>query len=130
MEYGNQIVTMLQVLSNLVVIAQALDLRSGNRQSKIEEVSERLENPFKVGGKKIDQVIDTKTLRIMMKNTEKAVHKLQKVLESELPESQKESEIARAEKVICDELNRIRKFNKSALPTKRLEKFWESHRCA
>ena len=129
MEYGNQIVTMLQVLSNFVVIAQYLDLHAGKRRSLIEEASERLENPFKVGGKTIDKVIDTKTLRIMIMNTEKAVYKLQNVLESDLSADIKELEITRAEKVICDELSRIRKFNKSVLPTKRLEKLWESHRC-
>jgi len=129
MEYGNQMITMLQVLSNLVVIAQAIDLSTRKKKSRIEEASDRLKKPFKVGGKSIDQVIDKETLRIMILNTEKSVKKLQNVLESELPQDQKELEIERAEKVICNELIRVRKLNKNVLPTKRLEKLWESHRC-
>lgn len=96
----------------------------GVRRSKKDASPEMMAN-----ASTLSSVINPRILNGYRKKIEEALHRW----ENEMSESDDDNEIhaieARAERAICDFLNRIRNRNKGKLPNKKLQDMWDSFKC-
>ncbi len=131
MDVAGLVVAGISALGTLVQAYYAR--RDDQRQVKgstIKKAKTRAAVPLKTGTKVISQVIDDKLLNAMNATLSRHQQALVRAFEDQnITESQRAIKVEEARTAICQTLQQIKHFNSQTLPTRRLEKLWESNRC-
>jgi hypothetical protein len=91
---------------------------------------QKIEQPSEEAVNELQDAIDPKILKALTGNVKKALRRFQKaILDPTNSNQTKEQEEKIARSAVCGDLARISRLNRGHLPTKELEKAWESFRC-
>ncbi|WP_414829712.1 hypothetical protein [Alteromonas sp. H39] len=131
MDVAGLVVAGISALGTLVQAYYAR--RDDQRQVKastIKKAKARASVPLKTGTKVLSQVIDDTLLKAMNATLSRHQQALVRAFEDQnITESQRAIKVEEARAAICQTLQQIKHFNNQTLPTRRLEKLWESNRC-
>ncbi|WP_298441408.1 hypothetical protein [uncultured Ferrimonas sp.] len=122
---ANLLVSSLSALSSMV---QAYNSSKVTKEDA-SKAEQRLDKPLKRGGAKVSQKIDGKLLSALSEKAEAEARKLIELVNMAEDPSSLELPMREASNRICFYLQQIKHHNDDVLPTKRLNDFWQSHRC-
>lgn len=125
MPIANFLVSSLSALSSMV---QAYN-SSKVTNKDAEKAQKRLDEPLKIGGAKISQVIDSKLLQTLSNKAEQEAMVLISLITETEDTTQLELPMKEASVRLCFYLSQIKSHNNGDLPTKRLNQLWMSHQC-
>lgn len=122
---ANLFISSLSALSSMVQAYHSSN--SGKQDTKKEK--ERLDEPLKIGGKKVSQVIDSDLLNALSEKAEAEARELISLIDKTQDLELLKQPMNDANVRLCFYLEQIKSHNNEELPTKRLNQLWLSHRC-
>lgn len=122
---ANLFISSLTALSSMV---QAYNSSKIGKQDT-DKVKKRLDEPLKIGGKKVSQVIDSDLLNTLSEKAETEARELISLINKTQELELLKQPMNQANLRLCFYLMQIKSHNNEELPTKRLNQLWLSHRC-
>ena len=131
MDLAGIVVASLSALGSLVqAFYTAKSERKNVSKTTIKQAKKRAKQPLKVGAKTVSDVIDHNLLLVLSQQLEQHQTELINAFEStDMGSEQMLLNVEEARQNICHALLQIKRFNQGRLPTKRLEKLWQSNGC-
>ena len=127
MDYGFSTL-LVSAISALGTLIQAYNGEK-TKQSEIRKAKKRLDNPYKIGTKKVEDVISEDLLHKLSDKAQIEAREFLNILENETDITKVTQAKKDAQVKICFYLNQIKQFNENELPTKLLNNLWSSHAC-
>ena len=122
---ANFLVSSLSALSSMVQAYNSSKITNED----IKKARKKLDEPLKIGGSKVSQVIDSELLQTLSSKAEQEARELIKLLTETQDIELLEQPMTEANSRLCFYLSQIKSHNNGDLPTKRLKQLWLSHRC-
>lgn len=122
---ANLLISSLSAISSMV---QAYNSSKTGKQ-QTDKAIKRLDEPLKVGGKKVSQVIDSHLLNALSDKAEEEARELIALINQTQDFELLKKPMSDANIRLCFYLEQIKSHNDEKLPTKRLNQLWLSHRC-